>query len=303
MIVINKLQKIDGERPLFLTIGSYDGIHLGHSKVILEMVSAAANSDGLAVVLTFSNHPLTILNPKRAPKSILTSAEKCDKLSVLGVDILVDLEFTKYFSEIEAQDFANMIKETFNPVTIFAGPDCAYGRNGEGNPQLLIESGFSVQVFTPVQYCGHAVSSTAIRKLIQNGDVQTAAIMLGEPYALSGEVVHGLKRGRGLGYPTINVDFPAEKVAPVCGVYIARIHLGGHTYQGVANFGMSPTIDVNRLRLEAFIFDYADNAYGQIAKVELLSMIRPEMAFDSVADLKARMREDVQYARNWFEVN
>lgn len=287
--------------PVYLTIGSYDGIHIGHQRVITSMIATARSNHGYSVVLTFSNHPLTVINPRRGPKLILTSEEKIQRLSDLGVDAIIDLPFTKELAEVSALHFAGLIKKYLAPREIFVGPDCAFGKNGEGNPELLRQVGFNVAIFPAVQFDGHAVSSTAIRNMIAQGKMNRVSQMLGRAYTLSGIVVDGLKRGRGLGYPTINVDFSANKVEPAFGVYVAKVNIGGTLYAGVANFGMSPTIDVNKLRLEVFIFDFDKMIYGEYVEVLLLKMIRTEAVFDSIADLKAQMREDVDQAKRYLQ--
>ena len=301
MKIFSELTQCQQDQPVYLTIGSYDGIHVGHQHIISAMVTTAKENDGCSVVLTFSNHPLTVINPRRGPKLILTSEEKKLRLAKLGVDAVIDLPFTKELAEISGNEFSELIRVHLRPREIFVGPDCTFGKNGEGSPELLRKAGLNVTIFPAVQFDGHAVSSTAIRNMIAQGKMNRVAQMLGRAYTLSGIVVDGLKRGRGLGYPTINVDFSATKVEPALGVYVARVNIAGTLYAGVANFGMSPTIDVNKLRLEVFIFDFAKMIYGEYVEVQLLKMIRTEAVFDSIADLKAQMREDVEHAKRYLQ--
>lgn len=301
MKIFTAIEHFKAEKPVYLTIGSYDGIHVGHQRVITTMIDAARHNNGCAVVLTFSNHPLTIINPRRGPKLILTNEEKNRKLCNLGVDIVVDLPFTKDLAEMPAVQFIDTIKRWLCPREIFVGPDCSFGKNGEGGPEILRKSGLHVTIFPAVLFDNHAVSSTTIRNMINQGKMNRVAQLLGCPYTLSGIVVDGLKRGRGLGYPTINVDFPQNKVEPAYGVYVAKVKINDRTHYGVANFGMSPTIDVNRLRLEVYIFDFDVMVYGDYAEVQLLKMVRTEATFDSIADLKAQMREDVEQAKKYLQ--
>ena len=301
MKIFSHLEQLVTDRPIYLTIGSYDGIHVGHQHIISAMVLTAKENNGCAVVLTFSNHPLTVINPRRGPKLILTSEEKRLRLKKLGVDAIIDLPFTKELSEISGEQFSELVRQYLRPREIFVGPDCTFGKNGEGSPELLRATGLNVSIFPAVQFDGHAVSSTAIRNMIAQGKMNRVAQMLGRAYTLSGIVVDGLKRGRGLGYPTINVDFPVNKVEPAFGVYVARVNIAGDLYAGVANYGMSPTIDVNKLRLEVFVFDFDKMIYGEYVEVQLLKMIRTEAVFDSIADLKAQMREDVEQAKRYLQ--
>ena len=275
MKIFSQLEQLVTDRPIYLTIGSYDGIHVGHQHIISAMVLTAKENNGCAVVLTFSNHPLTVINPRRGPKLILTSEEKRLRLKKLGVDAIIDLPFTKELSEISGEQFSELVRQYLRPREIFVGPDCTFGKNGEGSPE--------------------------IRNMIAQGKMNRVAQMLGRAYTLSGIVVDGLKRGRGLGYPTINVDFPVNKVEPAFGVYVARVNIAGDLYAGVANYGMSPTIDVNKLRLEVFVFDFDKMIYGEYVEVQLLKMIRTEAVFDSIADLKAQMREDVEQAKRYLQ--
>lgn len=285
-----------------VALGFFDGVHRGHQQIIATSVQAAKERGLKSVVLTFEPHPLAVLEPEAAPPLLTPFAEKARLIRQLGVDTLLVLPFTPALAALEAALFAREVlagRLAARHVTV--GYNYSFGRGGEGTPAALAawgrQLGFAVTVVPPVLVAGEAVSSSALRLLIARGDMEKATSFLGRPPAISGRVVTGARRGRGLGFPTANVELKKELVLPRRGVYAVRTWYRRRSFPGVANIGQVPTFGGSRLQLEVHFFDFHGNLYGKRLRVEFISFLRPERTFPSAAELKAQIEADARCAR------
>ncbi|MFN5417199.1 MAG: bifunctional riboflavin kinase/FAD synthetase [Flavobacteriia bacterium] len=291
-----------------LTIGTFDGVHLGHQKIINKLNEEAKANDGESVLFTFHPHPRIVLNPTNSDLKILqTQDEKIRKLERMGLDHLIIFPFTKEFADTKAEDFIReFLVEKLHVHTIVVGYDHQFGKNREGSLEHLIKLS-KVFPFQVIEIPAHEidevnVSSTKIRKALIDGDIQTANTYLNEAYEFSGIVVKGKQLGRTIGFPTANVQISEEnKLVPSNGVYAVRIELhGGAIQYGMMNIGVKPTVsDKNVVSLEVCIFDFNQDLYNQQISVYLLSRIRDEKRFASLDELKAQINNDEQTIRTF----
>lgn len=287
----------------WLTIGSFDGVHLGHQAIIRNMV-AGAHAGGLpAVVLTFEPHPVRVLRPD-FKLSLLTGAEERAALfAALGVDHVVAHPFNHEVAARSAAAFIGTLKENVGFSKLLVGYDFAMGRNREGNParlrELGPELGFELHVFEPVSSEGLVFSSSKIRQCVAEGDVRSAAKMLGRPYSVAGKVVSGAQRGRLIGIPTANVAVPRGRAVPMQGVYACRVTVGGRTYSAATNIGVRPTFesDVTDETIEAHILDFSRDIYNEVIQVEFIDRLREEQKFSGVDALIAQIKADIVRTR------
>lgn len=285
-----------------LAIGTFDGVHIGHRR-LLEMTVADARAAGRAsVVLTFDPHPLAVLRPTAAPRLLMTPADRGEFISELGVDRLVMLKFTRALAgEPPAEFVRRLIVERLKAQQVFVGFNFTFGRNGEGTPERLMalgaRHGFGVTVLEPVMRNDRAISSSVIRQAVMGGEVDEAGEMLSRPYFLPGEVVHGDARGRTLGFPTANVSVPEALARPRPGVYAVLLSFDGDRALGVANIGRRPTFGGEDLRLEVHLIDQTLDLYGRPVRVHFLKYLRPERAFRSAAELTTQIGADIAAAR------
>jgi riboflavin kinase/FMN adenylyltransferase len=284
-----------------VAIGNFDGVHRGHRAVI---AAARTRADGLgrpAAALTFEPHPRKFFRPQEPLFRLTDETAKLRLLASTGLDGAVVLRFDAGLAALTAEDFVRRILvEDLAVSGVAIGFDFHFGMNRAGSPDYLAAEGarrgFAVDIVPPFKDDGRRISSGPIRAALANGDVSDAAKMLGYPWFVSGQVVHGDKRGRELGYPTANL-----KLDPACGlrhgIYAVRVGVGGQRYDAVANFGRRPMFDDGSVLLEAFLFGYSAELYGQTIDVAFVEWIRPEMKFDTVDELVRRMDEDSHAAR------
>lgn len=304
MQVHRDLQQLPVFRNAVITIGTFDGVHTGHQYILQQLQEAAAACNGETVIITFDPHPREVLAPHNQPVHLLTTLdEKIMLLEKQGIHHLVVVPFTKAFSELSATAYLeDFLIRTFNPHTIIIGYDHRFGHNREGGLELLEaeQQKFGFQLLEIPQQVVHnlTVSSTKIRKSLQEGAIQLANELLGYPYFINGTVVHGDKRGRQLGFPTANIALnDARKLIPAQGVYAVTVTTGGRTLKGALNIGTRPTFNGSELRIEVFILDFDEDIYGQPIGVNFLDYIRSDKKFDSVDALVLQMKDDVARAR------
>lgn len=302
---LSDIKKFDfADKNLAVALGTFDGVHLGHQNVICEAVNLAKKNHGSSAVFTFSNHPRCVIFPDRKLPLINDTLAKIRDIENLGVDYLFNVEFTAQMSNMMPEDFMQMMKECFAPKFVVTGPNYTFGAKGAGTPQLLQQDGakygFKAYMHHFV-YCQNSmVSSTAIRKAILEGDLAKANKMLGKPFSIDEEVIHGKKRGRMLGFPTANLAIKDDRIMLPNGVYIVSAYVDGRKYGAVASIGTNPTFrDISR-RVEVNIFDFSKDIYGKIIRVDFLEAIRREIKFTSVDALLSQMKKDVQKAKNYF---
>jgi riboflavin kinase/FMN adenylyltransferase len=298
---IPELSQIPG--PLFLAIGVFDGVHLGHQAVISTAAGDAQRAGGTAVVVTFDPHPAKILRPQESPRLLTATAHKIALIKQLGVSHLLVLTFNRELASTSPEEFVRQLASAAQPLQeICVGQEWSFGRNRAGNLDLLkelgAEWGFDVVGVEPVKAESVIVSSTAIRRAVEAGDFAKAAKMLGREYTILGTVESGKHLGRSLGFPTANLSAHSEQFPPN-GVYAAEAKLEGERFRGVVNLGVRPTIAGGSPKrvLELHLFDFDRNIYGSDIEVRFLGYLRPEKKFENLAALRAQIARDVEKAR------
>lgn len=303
MDVFNSLDDIpDDFRGAVVTIGNFDGVHRGHQHIFHKVLREARQEKSKAVVITFEPHPKMVLHPERQPFYLITSREeKISRIAETGIDGLLLIPFSLEFSHTTARQFIHSILwDRLRIKKILIGHDYTFGRDKEGNETMLAAAGeklgFAVEVIGAFNVGDTVISSTLTRNLILSGRVKEAALCLGRPYNLGGEVIAGHRRGRALGFPTANLR-PDKALVPARGIYAVRLLLAGKEHQGVMNIGFNPTFSDNTLSVEAYIFDFDEDIYGKTLEVLFIDRIRDEMKFDGPARLVEQIRRDVESAR------
>ena len=298
---ISELSKLRG--PLFLAIGVFDGVHLGHQAVISTSAQHARAANGTPVVVTFGPHPEKVLRPKTAPHLLTATPHKIALIRDLGVAHLLIITFDKQFAATEPEEFVHELVEHSKSLReICVGHEWSFGKNRRGNLKLLNQFGarfdFGVVGIPPVTVNGELVSSTTIRKAVETGDLAKAAQMLGREYTVLGTVVSGDNRGKKIGFPTANLSAHNEQFPPN-GVYFAEAKLKGVVYPGVVNLGYRPTVDTGKSEriLEIHLFDFDQDIYGKDLEVRFIRYLRPEKKFESVEALVRQIGLDVKQAR------
>jgi len=303
MKVIRGIENIkEGLSYPLLTIGNFDGVHLGHQKIFRLLVERARVVNGTSIVLTFQPHPLKVLSPQKAPPQLMTIDQKAELIGSFNIDYMICVNFTREFSRIEAEDFVrDILVGRIGVKEIFIGANYLFGKERKGSPELLKtmgrESGFTVTVVEELKVKGAIVSSSMIRSLIRGGEVEEASVFLGRPYSVDGTVIEGTKRGRNLlRIPTANLETPNE-LLPKNGVYAVRVRLGAGTYKGAANIGFNPTFSEKRLSFEVHILDFDGDILGEKIRIEFIKRLRNEMKFDNIHALAHQMRKDIEETR------
>jgi len=298
MLVEEELARFSPEKDTLLTIGVFDGVHLGHKHLISQLVGKAEQEDLLSGVVTFRQHPQEVIRPDMKLPFLTNLAEREKLLKNEGVDIIVPLTFTAETAQLTAHDFVSLIKKYLCMRGMVIGPDFALGRKREGNADTLCalgrELGFSVTVVPPVVVDGEIVSSTAIRKALSDGDVHKVRRLAGRSFSLQGHVVAGARRGVALGFPTANLDISPEQALPADGVYAGWAGIDGEIFPAMTNIGTNPTFGDNRRAVEVYIVDYQSNLYRREIQIEFVERLRGEKRFDSVEELKRQIAEDVK---------
>ncbi len=298
---IEELPELSG--PLFLSIGVFDGVHLGHQAVISTSARHAKAAAGTPVVVTFDPHPAKILHPQAAPHLLTATQHKVALIRALGVAHLLVIPFSREFSRTPPQEFVMSLVGNCRPLReICVGHEWSFGKDRAGNLEVLQKLGarfdFNVVGIPPVHANGHLVSSTAIRQAVEKGDLDQAAEMLGRPYTILGTVVHGQALGNKIGFPTANLSAHSEQFPPN-GVYFAEARLEGDLFYGVINLGVRPTVARGKPQrtLEIHLLDFDRDIYGQDLEVRFLNHLRPEKRFENVDALKEQITADVREAR------
>lgn len=290
------------DRGVVLTIGVFDGVHLGHQHLVSQVVNRAKELDCLSAAMTFDRHPQAVLEGQTGPVYLTTVGEKLALLRNQGLDVRLLLHFDRQVANMTARQFVSHLRRRVNLRELWIGPDFALGRRREGTFALLQdvgrEQGFTVHAVRPLRVDGQVVSSTLIRQRLMAGDVRAAARFLGRFPRLTGEVVEGARRGRTIGFPTANVDVPSGIVLPADGVYAVCAHLGERSYEAVTNIGVRPSFDNGQRTIEAHLLDFDADIYGQVLSLEFVERLRGETRFDSVEGLIRQIKRDVEQARD-----
>ena len=288
------------DRPA-VALGNFDGVHLGHQRIIKSAVAAAHGRCRQALVYTFDPHPRVVLNKAPEVPRITTLQERAEILEDLGIDVLVMAEFTLEFAAQSPQEFVkNILVEELGVQDIFVGADYRFGKGRLGTAETLRrvapEEGFRVHVVPAVMVGGEKVSSSRIRELITVGEIGDANRLLGRQFIIEGKVIHGHNRGKAIGFPTANLK-PAPKLLPPEGVYAVYCRVRGETHPAVTNIGRNPTFKDRRLSYEVHILDFDHDVYGEVIRVYLVERLRSEMVFSGVDQLKAQIQRDVEHSR------
>ena len=295
----------DFEKPDFavVTIGTFDGVHIGHQTILKRVVSEAKKSDGKSVLITFWPHPRFILN-KDADKLKLLSTfnEKVRMVADLGVDFILKIAFTPEFSNLSADEFVQQVLvDKVGTKKLFIGYDHHFGNNREGNIQFLHDHsskyGFEVNEISKQEIDHIGISSTKIRNTLESGEIHLANSLLGRSYSISGKVIDGHKKGRTMGFPTANIEIPeAYKLLPADGVYAIKAAVDESCYNGMLNIGYKPTVDGTKRTIEAHLFNFDADIYGKEITVESVRSLRKEMKFSSLEELKDQLTKDREEA-------
>ena len=290
-----------------ITLGTFDGLHIGHVKIIKQLVKDAKERNLKSVVYTFKNHPLSLNESIETPSTIFKLDYKTKILEKLGVDILIFLTFDDNQKNIEPSHFIEevLVKE-LRMKHLVVGYDYHFGKKAKGNTELLIKSSrkyhYSYDIVDPIKKDYVRVSSTLIRKLLANGKIKDANYYLGRPYSLEGKVIDGEKIGRKIGYPTANLELDNNFAILKPGVYITKTLLDGEFYYSVTNVGFNPTLKQSDFSVETYILNFDQSIYGQHIRVDFYEKIRDELKFKNVEELKEYIRWDVYNTKKFFNL-
>ncbi len=287
------------------TIGSFDGFHIGHKKILKKVKENAEKEKRKSLVITFDPHPKKVLKPDKAPCTITDIETKKDLLKREGIDYLYIIEFNEKFSKIPAKEFLKFLVNDLKCKHIIVGYDWQFGHKKEGNvyfaEKFEKELGFKLEIVEPILQDDIRVSSTLIRELLKKGEVEKASYFLGRDYCIKGKVIEGSKLGRKIGFPTINVK-PPEDLCLKKGVYAGFVQIGNNLYPAVINYGYRPTVDGKNLVLEVHVLDQTDIKPSNFIKIFFISYIREEKKFDSLENLQRQIAEDIKKAKEILEV-
>lgn len=305
MKVFNQIENVKHHPPVYMALGTFDGVHIGHQAIIMRTLQQAKNKNCSSAVFTFSNHPLDVIDADRCPPLIITNQEKVNLIADLGVDMLFNVPFTTEFLQLTPEKFIEKLVANIDLRHIIVGANFTYGYRGAGTPALLTAAGakhgFTVDVVNMVDKDGVIVSSTVIRQQVTEGAVKQAANLLGRPITISGKISVGDQRGRKLGFPTANLAIVQGLLVPGDGVYAVCVYdEAGAKYNGVANVGNNPTFTRQTHRIEVHILDFDRVIYGQQLKIQFIDRIRGEIAFTNARQLKEQMQADIEFARKHY---
>jgi riboflavin kinase/FMN adenylyltransferase len=302
------LEDAPASGPFVVTLGNFDGVHAGHRE-LLRQASHRAKASGLrAVVATFDPHPTVVVAPERTPRRLMTLAQRLAAFEDEGMDLAWVIPFSRRFSELEPETFLDGLRRALAPTELFVGTAFRFGRNRAGGLETLQAwgetHGCTIHALALRASDGGRLSSTRIREALDRGEVEAAAEWLGQPYALTGVVVEGDRRGRHLGFPTANLAWEQEQL-PAPGVYVTQVDLPHRPglRLGLTNVGMKPTFDGQRLTVETHLPDFEGDLYGARMTVRFLHGIRGEARFGSVEELRLQIAKDVAEGRAWWDAH
>jgi riboflavin kinase/FMN adenylyltransferase len=284
-----------------IALGNFDGVHVGHQTILRAAIERAQATGGTALAVTFDPLPAKVLNPKHAPRLIMTPEDKHELLRSFGLHGVIVLAFTRELSLLSPEEFVReYLRRRVGVREVVVGHNVSFGHARAGNAEVMRQLGgmfgFETIVIGPIEHDGVVVSSTQVREMISAGDMRRAAILLGRPHFLRGPVVHGRERGRTIGFPTANIESRTECLPPD-GVYATRVVLEEGSYPSITNIGMRPTFDEPARTIEAHIFDFNQDIYGRDAMLEIAERIRPERKFESPQALASQIASDLKRAK------
>ncbi len=292
-------------RPTVLTLGVFDGLHIGHQRIMETVVVRAKAAGVVPTAITFDPHPRAVLHPETAPPLLQTLDQRLSNFEVLGIEQAIVIPFTTEFSQQPAENFlSDIIRDRLHAKEVYLGKGFAFGKDRGGNIELLrqksAELGFVADEVDEVQLRGIRVSSSAIRRLLGEGKVNLARRMLGRPYGVEGVIIRGDRRGHTIGFPTANLK-PHNRVIPRYGVYATATLIDGKWRKSITNIGVRPTFESDAdPSIETYVFDFDGDLYGDVLRVRFLHRIRDEKKFNGIDELKAQIERDSARARNYF---
>ena len=292
-------------RPTVLTLGVFDGLHLGHQRIMQTVVERAKASNAVATAITFDPHPRAVLHPESAPPLLQTLDQRLANFEVLGVEQAIVIHFDRDFASQSADAFiTDIVHDRLHAKEVYLGKGFAFGKNRGGNIELLRamsgELGFTADEVDEVRLRGHRISSSRIRERLAEGRINLARRMLGRPYGVEGVVTRGNRRGHTIGFPTANLK-PHNRVIPRFGVYATATLIGGTWRRSITNIGVRPTFEKDaEPSIESYIFDFDEDLYGDVLRVRFLHRIRDERKFNGIEELKTQIKKDTETALNYF---
>ena len=305
MSVEEELGRFSPQKEMLLTIGVFDGVHLGHKHLIAQLKELARKQGYLSGVITFSQHPQEVLLPRTKLPSLTGIEQRLALLQDEGVDIVIPLPFTPQLASLSPKQFLELLKEYLKMKGLVIGPDFALGKDRQGDIDVLRrlgqEMGFSVTVVPPMTIDGEVVSSTAIRQALAKGDMKRAQKLLGRPFRLQGRVVSGDRRGTDLGFPTANLEVEPGQALPAGGVYACRAYIDDQSYPAMTNIGSRPTFGGGPQLIEAYLLDYNGDLYGHELVIDIIGRLRDEKKFDTAEQLKEQIAEDIKQGQTLLE--
>lgn len=305
MKIFHGTENANIQRPTVLTLGVFDGLHLGHQAIMRKVVERATAADAVPTAITFDPHPRAVLHPESAPPLLQTLDQRLANLELLGIEQAIVVKFDKDFASQPAEDFVyRTIKDRLQAKEVYLGKGFAFGRERSGNIAMLRELsdeiGFVADEVAEVQLRGQRISSSKIRHLLSEGRVNLARRMLGRPYGVEGVIIRGNRRGHTIGFPTANLK-PHNRVIPKFGVYATATLVDGSWRRSITNIGVRPTFENDaEPSIETYIFDLNQDLYGDVLRVRFLHRIRDERKFNGIDELKAQIEKDSTRALNYF---
>lgn len=302
MIIINKNFEDIQSSKNYIALGSFDGLHIGHLSLIYKVVEVAKKNNGRSIVFTFKNHPKTLIDKGNVPKLLMDNDRKIEVLKSHKVDIVCFQEFNLEFMKMTPKEFIEFLVFKYNVKGFVVGFNYKFGYKNLGNVELLRslqdEYGYELYVMDPCTYKDEVVSSTRIRKALEEGEVFEASKMLSLPYTISGEIIHGRQIGRTIGFPTANLKYKENFILPKDGVYYTNVMVNNNIYKGITSIGSNPTVNGKITTLETYILDFDREIYGEKVEVSFIKKIRDMQKFNGVEELKSQLERDKIFAQN-----
>lgn len=293
-------------RPTVLTLGVFDGLHLGHQRIMQAVVERARAVDAVPTAITFDPHPRAVLYPESAPPLLQTLDQRLANFEILGIEQAIVIRFNREFAAQDAEQFLqNVVHERLQAKEVYLGKGFAFGKNRAGNIDLLRQMsarlGFFADEIPEICLRGARISSSKIRRLLAEGKVNLSRRMLGRPYGIEGQIIHGAQRGRTIGFPTANLK-PRNRVVPKFGVYATAALINGRWRRSITNVGVRPTFEnESEPSIETYVFDFDGNLYGNVLRVRFLHRLRDEKKFGGIDELKAQIQKDTRRALLYFK--
>ena len=294
------LASVTPSKETVVTVGVFDGVHQGHRHLLRQVVDSAGGQY-IPTVVTFSNRPITVLNPGTEPSYLTTVEQRVDLIKQQGIDLVVCLEFTLKLSEVTAEEFAKLLSASLKMKGLILGPDSALGKDRKGDLEFMQKQGeqlgFWARSVEPLEIEGQPVKSRRIREAVANGNMAVCPELLGRNHHLSGKVVVGDQRGRTLGFPTANIEVDDQLLLPGDGIYATWAIIDGKRHQAATSIGVRPTFGLTQRLVEVFVMDFSDDLYGKIVGVEFIDKVRDQEKFDGLEALIKQIKQDVDDCR------